>query len=403
MNKKKEQEVMMNYFSLPADFKKETIDRYAVLNSTYKDGMISETYGNITLGNMIESGRQVNVLPAVDLPLLQQYVAYSNSKHISFNYTMNATTLQNREFSQEGVSQIMDFLDKLYQIGVKSLTIALPSLFELVKHTKYDFTLKASTLCQVTNAAKAEAFKKRGARRIVLDESVNRDFRKLKQIRQQVGNTIELIANVVCHKNCIYRMFHYNQMAADSIKISSQASADYYSHRCILQRYENTGNLLRLNWIRPEDLTYYNEIGINHFKIQGRQAVIRGNPVETVRCYLNRHFSGNLMELLDMFDPTNNFKIFIDNKKLDGFIKPFLAEEAFCQSDCSNCHYCDSFAKKCIDHQEAERVIQLANEFYQEYDPFKRILHSGSHRKSDKGKRILTGNRYQEGENFDFR
>ncbi len=42
------------------------------------------------------------------------------------------------------------------------------------------------------------------------------------------------------------------------------------------------------------------------------------------------------MELLDSFSPTNNFKIHMDNKKLDGFIKPFVEKDNFCKNDCDS-------------------------------------------------------------------
>ncbi len=50
----------MKYFSIPADFKKETIDEYLRLNNTYKDCKVLETYGNLSIGNMLESGDRLN-------------------------------------------------------------------------------------------------------------------------------------------------------------------------------------------------------------------------------------------------------------------------------------------------------------------------------------------------------
>ena len=53
----------MKYYSLPADFKKETIDGYAKLNNNYSGAKVQETYGNITLDNVYVSGRSADVLP----------------------------------------------------------------------------------------------------------------------------------------------------------------------------------------------------------------------------------------------------------------------------------------------------------------------------------------------------
>jgi collagenase-like PrtC family protease len=375
----------MKYFSVPADFKHQTIDQYDRLHEMYKDSRVIETYGNITIANDFGSGRSINLLPRVDLDGLADYIAYSSGKDIGFNYTINATHMQNAEFSSKGILEIIHFLGKLYEAGVRSITISLPSLIELVRETGYDFKIVASTLCQITNAVKALAYKKMGVDRIVLDESVNRDFKTLKKIRRAFGPRVEIIANAICHKNCAYRMFHYNQMTTDSIKISSETSVNYYSHRCLMQRYESVGDLFRLSWVRPEDMKYYTETGIDYFKLQGRQAVLKGEPVRAVECYFREDYQGDLFELLDMFDPTSSFRVPIDNKNLDGFIRPFYEKENFCQNDCQNCHYCDSFARKGIDGKKARQVMDSARSFFDEYDQFRKALRSITGRKSEGG------------------
>ncbi|MCP5054493.1 MAG: hypothetical protein GY940_45415, partial [bacterium] len=109
----------MKYFCMPSDFKKETIDKYEALNNSYKDSKIIETYGNITIGDNRGSGRAVNQLPDTDLLELKYFIEYSRQKNIEFNYTMNATHLQNREFNREGVVEIKRFLEGLYEAGVR--------------------------------------------------------------------------------------------------------------------------------------------------------------------------------------------------------------------------------------------------------------------------------------------
>lgn len=391
----------MKYFSMPADFKKETINLYDQLNQKYTDSKVIETYGNITIGNHFESGRSVNMLPEIDLEGLADFVHYSQQKNIGFNYTLNAPTLQNREFTEEGVLEIYRFLSKIYHAGIHSLTIALPSLIKIIKTTGLDFKIKTSTLCQVTNAAKALAYKKMGVERIVIDESINRDFQEIKRIRQVSGENLELIVNSICHKNCIYRVYHYNQIAIDSVREAGRVSADYYSHRCILQRYDNISNILRLSWIRPEDIKYYTDIGIQYFKLQGRHTVKKGNPARAVECYFKESFDGSLMELLDLFNPTSSFQVYIDNKKLDGFLKPFVETQGFCKNTCSTCGYCDRYARECINYPQAAEVIKLANDYYDEFDKLDKIIHSVVEYEKSNKKQTATHIKHDESE-FSF-
>jgi hypothetical protein len=83
---------------MPTDFKKETIDAYDKLNQSYENAKIFEIYGNMTIGNQIGSGRAFNQLPDADLLDLKLFIEYSKKKNIGFNYTINATTMRNREF-----------------------------------------------------------------------------------------------------------------------------------------------------------------------------------------------------------------------------------------------------------------------------------------------------------------
>jgi len=362
----------MKYFNVPADFKNATIDKYDRLNNMYKDSKVFEIYGQITVGNLYGSGRPCDMIPKVDMSTLENHVAYARQRGIDFSYTLNATCLGNKEFTEEGMAQIGSFLDQLYEAGVESLTIAIPPLIEFVKQSKYKFTLKASTLCDIMNANKAVGYRKLGADRIVVHESINRDFSTLKNIREAFGSRVEIIVNVICHKNCIFRPFHQNQGSHD-LDIDC-TSTRYYPHRCMMQRIEGIDNYLKMNWVRPEDIKYYTNIGINYFKIQGRHTVENGNPAKTVECYMKESFDGNLLDLLDNFSNTTAFKIHIDNRKLDGYIDAFYKKPNFCKNNCQKCGYCLQYAKKSIDIERAEEIFRGARDFYSKFDQYNKMI-----------------------------
>jgi len=364
----------MKYFSIPSDFNKETIKKYAELNSMYSENKLIETYGNITKGFFLSSGRSVEALPKIGFNELEEYIKFSKTNGINFNYTINSSHMGNREFDESQLKKIIKFIENLRNIGVENLTVTLPSIFELIKSLNYDFNLKVSVICQVTNANKALEYRNSGINRLVIDESIIRDFSELKRIRHAFGDGIEVIINAICSINCIYRMFHYNQISEDSLHASNEKSINYYVHRCLIRRHENPGNLLRLGWIRPEDLHYYEAIGINHFKIQGRDNIINGDPVRVLKAYFNESYNGNLMKLLDVFDSTMSFTSFIDNKKLEGFIKPFVENERFCKKYCDQCKYCNNFAELCVDKEKTNEIYSSATNFYKEFDGYSKMI-----------------------------
>ena len=368
----------MKYFCMPADFKKETIDAYDRLNETYesKDSRIVETYGNVTVGDNFGSGRVLKQLPEVDFLAMKEYVEYSNEKGIDFSYTFNIPYWQNREFTKEGAFKLKEFLRHLYEIGVSDLTVSMPSFLDIVKWSGYDFKVKASAICHITTPNKALAYKKMGVERIVVDESVHRDFQTLKNIVKVFGENVEIIVNTMCHRNCVYRQFHYNETGGDSFGLCNEVGVNFFEHKCLLQRYDTLSGLLKLGWVRPEDLHYYSDIGITYFKLQGRQHVGKGGHIKALEVYLKESYDGNLMDLLDMFNPRYSFQVFIDNKKLDGYLEPYSRIAHFCKNDCTQCNYCDTYARKAIDYKKASEVVAYAKAFYNEHDQFKKLIDS---------------------------
>jgi collagenase-like PrtC family protease len=373
---------MTKYFCMPTDFKKETIDIYNDLNQIYPGAKIIETYGNVSIGGQIGSGRAVDQLPESDLLDLKLFIEYSKQKNIDFNYTINATHLQNREFTPEGLSEIKTFLKDLYHAGVRSVTVALPSLLEIIHALGFDFEVRASTLCQITTVNKAAAYKKKGVKRIVVDESINRDFKTLRRIREVFGDKVEMIVNPICLKDCIYRMFHYNEITGDSLERANNVGVNFYEHRCVLQRNSKISNLLRMCFVRPEDLKYYTGIGIRYFKLQGRHLVLKGDAVKTVKAYLDQSYDGDFMDLQYLFHSQNSFRIDFDNKKLEGFIKPFVEIDGFCKRDCEECGYCETFAQRIIDYKKAAEVIRSAEYFYAEFDAFNQMIKEANQREA---------------------
>ena len=366
----------MKSFFLPADFKAETVDAYAALNAKYDDSKVVGTYGNITVKNCFGSGRNADKLPKVGLEELRSYVEYSQRHNIDFSYTLNPSFMENREFTPEGIKEIRSFLGKLRGVGIRSIIVALPSLMEVVKASGHDFRIKASAICQITSANKALYWKQMGADAMVIDETINRDFANLRRIRKAFGEDVQVIVNSICHQDCQYRMFHYNQISEDSVSESNPISCAYFQLRCAQRLYGDLSNYFKTTWIRPEDLKHYIAAGITHFKLQGRQSVLTGDPVRAVECYFNEHYEGDLKELLFMFAPSDKFQLSVDNASLEDFLKPFVENEDFCKRDCTGCDYCEAYAKQLFNSSATEVVREKAMAVMAEKDPYRKIIKS---------------------------
>lgn len=358
----------MMYFSIPSDFKLDTLEKLDELNRTSKNKKVMETYGQATKGILHNSGRDINALPDISMQELEKYIKSSKTKGIDFNYTINPACFGNLEFTKEGIKRIKGFLTELYQIGVRSLTVTSPSIFEIIRSSGFDFTIKASAICEIASPNRALFYKSLGAKRIVIDPDVTRDFRTIRNICNVVGAGCEIIINNVCIKNCGYKMFHYNHDAHRNSCDSSNVITDFYTNRCAMQKASKPENLIKLNWIRPEDLSKYYDAGIRHFKIQGRQNVLKGDIIRTLQIYFAEDYDGDLFSLITIFAPYNSFQPYIDNKKLNGYVDQFLIEP--CNNICGECGYCKKFADKAINATEGNYLNKQAKAFYESYDQF---------------------------------
>ena len=342
----------MKNFCLPADFRHETIDRYAEINAAYGHSKIIETYGQLAPESIFGSCRSPGNLPAVDAGQLEKYVRYSLDRGIEFNYVVNATCMGNDELVKEGYDKICDFLKSLEEMGITWITLCLPSLMEIAKYKAPGLKIKASTLCLINSPLKAKFYGELGIKRLVLDEDILRKFDILENIRKAYQGELEIIVNSFCVNDCPYKVFHYNSFSHSYI---SREKYPYYGPRCN-HLHIGAENYLKLNWIRPEDLHYSAELGISHFKLQGRSNVFDGDPAKAVTHYIEEYYDGDLISLLELFSQSRPYSITrteVDNRKLDGFLDRFVRDPGFCSKLCSQCGYCGGFSEKAISRTDA--------------------------------------------------
>lgn len=357
----------MKIFSVPADFSEKTINAYEKFNQKYPNAYVGETYGQITKGYMHMSGRVVGSLPQIGIKDLEKYVHYSLRKGIKFNYTLNAACLGNYEFTDEGVLEIKNLLKDLNNIGVSSITLATPSIIEMVRCFAPNMDIKVSAICQIDSVMKMKHYIDLGVERFVVDTSITKEFDILKHLTQQCDGKMEIIINDKCMKYCPYKTFHYNQTAHDN----NERAESYYFMNCGIRKSQNMQWYLNLNWIRPEDMHLYENIGIKYFKVEGRAFIRNGDIQRFLSSYMNESFDGNLLELLHIFAPydTEN-QPYIDNKALNGYVDAFYYNKIKCNQLCEHCGYCKSFMKKSYIMQddlgkEASDVYMSKNKFLQ--------------------------------------
>jgi hypothetical protein len=213
---------------------------------------------------------------------------------------------------------------------------------------------------------------------------INRDFKTLENIQKSVKCKIVLLLTDGCLYQCPFRHYHYNTLGHAS-QTHQQFDRNYID-TCILNcstiKFSDPTEVIKSRWIRPEDLSHYEAIGINKFKIAGRRMSTEW-IVRSVKAFSSRSYEGNLVDIIQGFsmsfgnleqkDPNlklsetvgkeSKSKLIIDNTKLNGFIDFFKKQN--CIAMCNECNYCEEWAKKAVflNQEESTRYVQAIQNY----------------------------------------
>lgn len=381
--------------SLATNFDNELINQI-------KNYPVYEVYGKMK-HDFIGGGRPDNTLSNIDKKIFENHVKKVRKQGIRFNYLLNGSCLSNNEQNFTWQSNLKKFLDYLKSIGVNALTITNPYILMFVKKNfKDSFKIRISTFACIDSYSKAKYWEELGADYLCVDfVKVNRDFKTLKYMVENLKSAkIEILVTNSCLKNCPMIYTHTSSLAHASNKDkNSNNYEDWSLFYCQKKELENIEEYIKSPWIRPEDLKFYENIGIEHFKITER-----GFPTEElvkrVKAYTNRKYKGNLLDLIqghgvvekgnlklkkqnvhsrkEIYEEIKRVRglgrprecerhIHIDNNKLDKFINFFVDNK--CTGNCNTCGYCNKISKKVI--TKNSKVCDYLLELYNKYDDIK--------------------------------
>lgn len=361
-------------FSVPHNWQEDLLPRMRKVG-------VGELYGKLA-SDFVGGGRASYILPYISKKKAALYISEAHRSGIRFNYLLNATCLGNREWTIKGQRSLVALLDWLMDIGVEAVTISIPYFLELIKRRYPKLRVCVSTQAGVDSIERAKYWEGLGADRITLAEiSVNRNFQLLRQIRRAVKCELQLIANLDCLYHCPFWIYHsvLNSHGSQREHPLHGFLIDYCSISCNYVKLKDPMEFIRAGWIRPEDVHYYEDLGIDSIKLVNRgmtsQAILL-----VVDAYTKGYYEGNLLDLFSgpskniVFQKQNIFhkfkyffrpfsiniftllkaskllgeiRVYIDNRSLDGFIEYFLNENCSLKS-CDDCKYCRQIAEKTV-------------------------------------------------------
>lgn len=342
---------------------------------------------NTTIG----SGRSSILIRDLDEAGVRDYIRRVHAKGWSFDYNVNAMCLGNKELHAEGRAEILEYLHWLDDLGIDAVTISVPLLVEIVKKYFPSLRVKISSYQKIRSVSAARRFEDLGADALVLSEHIQRDFRLLEAIRRAVQCKLVLIANVGCIYDCPNILTHANCNSHSGAKGEpTTVFTETYQTYCTMKRLESTAELIKMRWIRPEDVARYEDVGIDLLKIIDRNSTTDA-LAERVKAYHARSYEGNLLDLCgQMTNPKKSTRInlpqvladggreevdkverlldalatpvqdlfFVDNKRIpNDFLQGFVERDCSLLS-CDRCGYCHRIADAAVTVRDPDRVDQ---------------------------------------------
>lgn len=395
-------------FDIATNFDKEIVDEAA------KHECVEWIYGKMN-NDVVGGGRPSITLPKLSWDELKEYVDYCHKNNKKFNYLLNSICLGNKEVHKPFHKDLLKLLYKLEEVGVDGVTIGSPFLCQLIKKQFPNWFVSNSVYNKITSLMQIKYWVSIGVNEVTLFHTMNRDFKGLKTILKYLKDKnvrVRLVANNSCIHECPFSINHGAAHAhnSKSYEESHLFGIDYCSLNCNTYKIENPTKIVASEWIRPEDIKYYEEIceEVGNYNLV-LKLTERGKTTKwlknTLNAYMNRSYEGNLLDILNypsnkenqqMYsDPVVNMAMkweynieklskfkdsvfykypYVENKKLDGFLDKFKNEFKCIDNICDDegwgednkkeklaCSYCKKWAEKAINVDEESRTKIVKN------------------------------------------
>lgn len=366
----------MSIFTVPSDFKIESLKKFVNMNNTLNT-KVTEVYGSIRTSKM-GSGRKFIELEDINLEELKKYVEYCNENNIKFNYTLNVNCNGDNEYTKKGKNELIKEIDELVNIGIKDFTVVLPSFISIIAEEFPQVDVTLSIIAGVDSISKMRyycGFK--NIKNIYIHEKVYRQPKLLKElinIAHMNDKKVGMIVNSICLADCPFRNFHYNYVS-HALKDKECIIPEYYGTLCAIEKIKDKRNVLSAPWVRPDDLKFYIDLGIDRFKISGREMIANKADIHrVVKVFNEGSFIGNLIELFMCFTVCPYSEIFEiqNNSIINNYLQSILNEKIKCHvNGCNDCNNCSEALKE-VKIDEANKRKWL-NIYEQRISKFKKL------------------------------
>ena len=174
---------------------------------------------------------------------------------------------------------------------------------------------------------------------------IQRDLETVKRFHEWSeahGKKMCMLVNSACLRCCPVQIWHDNFLCHESWRGEEQEFILRYPYRLCERHFktpEHYVDYLRMSWIRPEDLHYY-EPYAHAMKLATRRTP---HPEIMLKAYCEGHYDGDLLDIIG----APNRDIIIRNRDFPkDWIESGIAQK--CALNCTECGKCDAVLKQVV-------------------------------------------------------
>ena len=357
----------MYQFSVPMPYNKEAIDELIYINNEVEKSRITSLYFSLPSTNELFTGfeqRRNQLLEKKDFAFWRDLASYCVDREFKMIYCLNMPrplAIEDSKFPKQ-IENLHKLLEELEKINVLKLRVASPKLMAYLNKYFPKFDIYGSTANDYKIIQEFQFLKQVHPylKQIVPSHNVNKNFKLLKNI-QKLGIEVEVMVNEGCLQGCSNRFEHECALTDGNFK--KQTNEHIFQEgfcNCNCEKIEKENPILYMikgNHIYPWEIEEYSGIGINKFKLNGRDGL--QNEKKSMTKMIDIYLKGiediknieNIPVIKFASNSINQFRLkdltVKDIKKYLPDIKHFVKYGDLCTTICGiDCRYCFKCAEK---------------------------------------------------------
>ena len=356
----------MYKFSAPMPYSTDNINKLLDINKQVEKSAITSLYMSLPSSCNLFTGFEQHrnfMLNQTDWDYWKNLAEFILNKNIDFIYLINspAHIYTKTPKLERQLDKLDILLNELRKIGVNKLRVANHKLISYLHKNYSDFDLYASTSFEfkLLMEYKNFMFIHPYVKQVVPSHDLNKNFKFLKNLKNLIPDIdIEIMINEGCINACPVRNLHAESIMDEFKEENDNIFSNYYAPNYFCIKMENFPiyELTRSNVLYPWDIEEYSKIGINKFKLVGRDGYNNFNDyIRLYTAYLKGIDDIKFIQNHSLSDFTHHLKSnpILKQLKVKDYIKYlpqisyFKKYGHFCASRCGvECRYCYKCAEK---------------------------------------------------------